>query len=489
MCSAGLGGNNTQTNVSTSKLCTDFCALYSYPQPGLGYNERLTPLPMDVKWMAEAWKQLRGQVVEDRFPLLQCLCGSDQCAVFLTSLNQQKAAIKLIPTVPGTPNEQFKAWQAASKLSHPHLLKLVRAGQWTKNGQSFLYVVTEFADEDLSQILPQRALTARETRDMLRPLLAVLAHLHQNNFVHGHLKPSNILATGDQLKVSSDGLHAVGDLINGSGTPSIYLAPEVDNQGLSPASDVWALGVVLVEVLTQRPPVWEDKRSDPKIPASVPDPFREIAENCLHRDPAQRWTVDRIQACLGATPSSTPMRSEAIKNEAPVKRRFTLPLIAAIVIVAVFLAARFAGRPSQKSSQTATTQSVPVSQASEASPVAAEPVSAPVAEAPRTTTAPASGSVLKQVVPDVPRSARNTIQGTVKVSVVASVDPSGDVTATHFETHGPSAYFANLAMKAAKDWKFKAPQVDGREMSSTWTLHFDFKRSGTNVHSSQKSIK
>jgi hypothetical protein len=42
-------------------------------------------------------------------------------------------------------------------------------------------------------------------------------------------------------------------------------------------------------------------------------------------------------------------------------------------------------------------------------------------------------------------------------------------------------------MKAAKDWKFKSPQVGGREVASNWTLHFDFKRSGTNVRSEQKS--
>jgi len=445
-----------------------------------------------MKSMTEAWTQWRGQVVDDKFPLLQCLCGSDQCAVFLTSLNQQKAAIKLIPSVPGSPVEQFKAWQAAAKLSHPHLLKLVRAGQWTKNGQSFLYVVTEFADEDLSQILPQRALSARETRDMLRPLLNVLAHLHQNNFVHGHLKPSNILATGDQLKVSSDGLHAVGDLIDGPATPSVYLAPEVDDQGLSPASDVWALGVVLVEVLTQRPPIWDDKRSDPKIPASVPDPFREIAENCLHRDPAQRWTIDRIQACLGASPSVVPKRPVRAKANVPAKRRFMLPLIAAIVIVAVFLAAKFVGRSSQNAPLTSTTQSAPVPRTAEAKPAAVlastEPTQ-PVAEAPRNNDVSTSGAVLKKVVPDVPRSARSTIQGTVRVSVAASVDSSGSVSAAHFENHGPSAYFANLAMKSAKDWKFKPPQVDGREVASNWTLHFDFKRSGTDVRSTQKSLK
>src|SRR5581483_10862821 len=100
--------------------------------------------------MAEVWKQWRGQIVDDKFPLLQYLCGSDQCAVFLTSVQQQKAAIKLVPA--GS-DELLKSWRAAAQLSHPHLLKVLHTGQWTRNGQSLLYVVTEFAEEDLSQIL------------------------------------------------------------------------------------------------------------------------------------------------------------------------------------------------------------------------------------------------------------------------------------------------------------------------------------------------
>lgn len=459
----------------------------------LGYNERLTAFGRESKWMAEVWKQWRGQVVDDQFPLLQYLCGSDQCAVFLTSFNQQKAAIKLMPGVPGTAAEPLKAWQAAAKLSHPQLLKLLHAGQWTKNGHFFLYVVTEFAEEDLSQILPQRALTAREVRDMLRPVLGVLAYLHQNNFVHGHLKPSNILATGDQLKVSSDGLHSAGDLVRSVSTPSIYLAPEVDNQGLSPASDIWSLGVVLVEALTQRPPAWNEKEEDPKIPASLPDPFREIAENCLHRDPAQRWTIDQIQAALNPTAPAVPRRAVVSSDKAsdPGNHRFALPAIAgAFVIIAVLLAAKFAGHSStSEAGNTPTT--VAQSQSSEPpeTPEKAGPAP-PASSAPAPSGSPSgssSGAVLKKVVPDVPRSARNTIQGTVRVSVLASVDPSGSVSATRFENRGPSAYFANVAMKAAKDWKFKSPQVNGHEVASNWTLHFDFKRSGTNVRSEPRS--
>lgn len=442
--------------------------------------------------MAEVWKQWRGQIVDDSFPLLQYLCGSDQCAVFLTSFNQQKAAIKLIPTSSASAIEPLKAWQAAARLSHPHLLKLLQAGQWAKNGHSFLYAVTEFAEEDLSQILPQRALTAREVRDMLRPLLGVLDYLHQNNFVHGHLKPSNILASGDHLKLSSDGLHTAGDLIRTASTPSLYLAPEVDNQGLSPASDVWSLGVVLVEALTQRPPVWNEKQEDPKVPPSLPDPFRQITENCLRRDPARRWTIEQIQTSLNPTVPAVP-KPAVVSTElspAPAKRRFTFPLIAgAVVVIAVFLAAKFAGHPSASEAGN-TSATVTQSQPSEQSPTskkAAVPSAPGESQTVKQSSGSSSGAVVKQVVPDVPRSARNTIQGTVRVSVLASVDPSGNVSAARFENHGPSAYFANLAMKAAKDWKFKSPEVDGREMASNWTLHFDFKRNGTNVRSERKT--
>src|SRR5581483_5409447 len=448
--------------------------------------------------MAEVWKQWRGQIVDEKFPLLQYLCGSDQCATFLTSVNQQRGAIKLIPAVAAAAAEQLQRWQQAARLSHPHLLKLLDAGQWTRNGHFFLYVVTEFADEDLSQILPQRALTAREVRDMLLPMLSSLSYLHANKFVHGHLKPSNFLAIGDQLKVSSDCLHAEGELVHGASTPSLYLAPEVDDHGLSAASEIWSLGIVMVEALTQRPPVWTEKQHDPKVSPSLPDPFREIAENCLRRDPAQRWTIDQIESSLGSTlptiqKQKVPVNSPiTVKTSPAAKRNFAfLALAGAVVIIAVLLGARFAGRSSQNPPESPATQTISDRRqpsAGSSLPSSSQQASLQPANesVPASSRSAASGEVLKRVVPDVPRSARNTIQGTVRVSVLASVDPSGNVSATRFENHGPSAYFANLAMKAAKEWKFKSPQVDGREVASNWTLQFEFRRGGTNVRSTQR---
>ena len=80
------------------------------------------------------------------------------------------------------------------------------------------------------------------------------------------------------------------------------------------------------------------------------------------------------------------------------------------------------------------------------------------------------------MLPDVPRSAQNTISGTIKVVVRVQVDASGKVTSTALKSAGPSRYFANQALKAAQHWEFSAPQAGGQPVPSTWLLQFRFKR-------------
>jgi hypothetical protein len=52
-------------------------------------------------------------------------------------------------------------------------------------------------------------------------------------------------------------------------------------------------------------------------------------------------------------------------------------------------------------------------------------------------------------------------------------------------SHGPSKYFARLAMQAAQGWTFKPPQVNGQGIVSEWILKFEFSRASTNVHPTQ----
>src|ERR1700726_3440468 len=174
----------------------------------------------------------------------------------------------------------------------------------------------EFAEENLAQFLPQRPLTPAEARDVLAPALDGLAYLHAEGLIHGHVRPSNIMAIEDCLKLSADGIcladeHA--ESLPESATLSHlrhqtpYDAPEAADGKISQAGDVWSLGVTLVEMLTQRRPVVEPnslpsiRPQDPQLPDTLPALFLDIARHCLRRDPQQRWTVGEISARLNPT--------------------------------------------------------------------------------------------------------------------------------------------------------------------------------------------
>ena len=83
-------------------------------------------------------------------------------------------------------------------------------------------------------------------------------------------------------------------------------------------------------------------------------------------------------------------------------------------------------------------------------------------------------------MPEVLRSALDTIEGTVRVGIRVEVGPSGNVSAASIESPGPSKYFANAALKAAGDWKF-APVAREEETNRAWILRFEFTRDGASV--------
>src|SRR5260370_2049405 len=96
------------------------------------------------------------------------------------------------------------------QLVHPNLLRIFAIGRCRLDNRDRLYVVMEYAEEDLSQIIPQRALRDTQSRAMLEPVLDALVYLHSNALVHSRIKPSNILPTAAQFKPPSDALFSVG---------------------------------------------------------------------------------------------------------------------------------------------------------------------------------------------------------------------------------------------------------------------------------------
>jgi hypothetical protein len=138
---------------------------------------------------------------------------------------------------------------------------------------------------------------------MLGPLLDALSHIHSKGFAHSHIKPSNIMAIGKQLKLSSDTVLPLGEPRLAYRPLDAYDPPEAATAAVADSSDVWSLGVTLVEVLTQQAPVPSpESQADPIIPSTIPQPFLEIARNCLRRDPLQRWTTAQIADYLNPAP-------------------------------------------------------------------------------------------------------------------------------------------------------------------------------------------
>jgi hypothetical protein len=137
---------------------------------------------------AERWQ---GQLVDGKFLLGRVLGGSDRSAVFLveTGAGPTPAVIRLVET--DSADEQLGRWQAAAKLHHPNVMQISESGRCQLDGKDLCYLVTEYAEENLAQIIPERPLTADEARQALRDVAAALGYIHGQNFVHGSLKPSN----------------------------------------------------------------------------------------------------------------------------------------------------------------------------------------------------------------------------------------------------------------------------------------------------------
>lgn len=435
-----------------------------------------------------------GRVIDGRFTLLRWLGGTDRSRVYLTEIEgdpARKATVKLIPADGVDAERCLAAWAEAKGLSHPHLMRLLDAGHCEIDGDALLYVVTDCADEVLAEILPGRPLAPDEAKEMLEPVLDALLYLHEKGFVHGHLKPSNIMAVHDRLMLSVDSVHAAGKPGNFPSPPSVYDAPESDAPEaaaakLTPAMDVWSLGVTLVEVLTQQAPDWDrSSGADPVVADSIPQPFAGIARECLRIEPARRCSVGDVRARLSppeplpepptveepekapepVEEASPPVASEQVPGRrterTPTRVQWGLIVAAVLVLLAVIVALWV--RPRQIRPTTPT--DVPSHQA----------------PAPKPAGPPVKGTVAHRVLPKVPESASATIEGHVHVRVRLQVDREGNVAKAAFADPGPSRYFARLAINAARQWKFKPAQVDGKAAATTWILHFRFGRTGLTV--------
>lgn len=457
-----------------------------------------------------------GQQI-DTFPLLQWLGSTDAGDIFLTQLADEGRALLHMRTAdPATAQDQLRNWQHAIELDHPHLLRTIACGRTDLEGLDHVYLVTEMPEEALSEILPERALSIGEAGEMLGPVLDALGHLHENGLLHGDLNPEALLVADGRLKLSTLSIRPVGSLRGFDETLRIYDAPESKSEPLSPAADLWSLGITLVEALTQKAPGWmRSSERDPLIPVTVPQPFAEIARRCLHVDPLHRCTVQDVQALMTvpvAEPAAKPIPVAAAPVAAPEQielfeaageaepeivepdakpfgramrsldeddephmppRQYIRAAIASVAVIVLLIAGWSAYRHKRAGNNSA-------EDASAAAP-------APAASTPKTAERPRAkahsptvkGEIVQRVMPEIPAGASRGIHGKVETKVRVAVDHTGRVMNASPEPAGKSRYFAERAAEAARKWRFKPAHMDGRPTSSVWEIRFEFRKNGT----------
>jgi serine/threonine-protein kinase len=201
--------------------------------------------------------------------------------------------------------------ELVAELRHPNIVQVYDVGDL--DGRPY-FTMELVEGGSLDRKLAGKPLPAREAASLLAVLAEAVDAAHRSGIVHRDLKPSNVLlAAGDTPKISDFGLArqlGIGPTLTQSGAPlgtPSYMAPEQaagKTRETGPATDLYALGAILYELLTGRPPFRAESAAatvqlvlsqDPVPPSrlnpQVPRDLETICLKCLHKDPRRRYAT------------------------------------------------------------------------------------------------------------------------------------------------------------------------------------------------------
>ena len=457
---------------------------FSNPQAAyFPYNSGLPAARQAAPFQMDLWKQWEGQSVATGFVLERCVGGSSCGAVFTVQFEGRPAAVKLLPGTRVSNAALIAAWEKAARLSHPALLQTLAYGETdlgdANSGEApCAYIVMERAEENLAEVVAERSLTSAEARAMLVPVIGVLQYLDEQGFSHGRLKPANILACGDQVKISSDGLAAKDS-----------------------ATDCQALGALLQNVL-------QDVLGGD---ANLPSPFAEIVKGCLAPAATERWDLARIEARLREKTKTVPVKPLVPVKQPPTRSSASQSraigwglagiAVAGLAMYALWPAPMQRAIVSQGPGATAVVPEVAIQDQAKPSARVPEAEPAKAAKPPQTDakrqkkeepkenaakentltpealTVAAGADGITRVLPDIGRQALGTINGKVRINVRVHVDNAGNVSQATLQFPSASKYFIDRVLPAAQSSKFPG----GSE--GDWVLHYELLRTQMRVSS------
>ncbi|MEA5455634.1 serine/threonine-protein kinase [Sinomonas sp. JGH33] len=281
--------------------------------------------------MAEGDTRLKSSLVGGRYRLLE-VAGSGAMATVHRAHDEflgRTVAVKTFRALaPDHEDDQRRRaeMEVLARLSHPSLVQLFDAGrEVTEDGAEHVtYLVMEFvAGADLRRRLLQGPMDDDDVRSLGADLAGALSYMHELGIVHRDIKPANILVPDASpgarsrrpAKLTDFGIARVTDgarltLTNTTVGTASYLSPEqARGEEIGPASDIYSLGLVLLECLTG---VIEFPGSavesavarllrDPRVPERLGEPWVGLLPRMTAREPSARPSGDDVAADLRAS--------------------------------------------------------------------------------------------------------------------------------------------------------------------------------------------